>query len=169
MKSASSRIQSPVNKDSNEIESYSSNVENSEKIRSKSEIDPGKSLAYYLDFYNKKHMVLKLENNQDQLNHNLKQRKLNNHLLVDKFQSANCRKMNKHFKMGDRSFTLLSEKSTSEFATSSQNSIISNYKTEIENLKYTLPGNQQDLVKDFIKFSKSNNEQISMAKKHILK
>ena len=110
------------------------------------------------------------------MNKNLKSRKTelllktNNHLLENKHSLlSEGREMNKHFKMGDRSFTLLSEKSSLEFSTNSQNNIISNYKADIDNLKYKLADNQQDLVNDFIKFSKSNSEQVSMAKKHIQK
>jgi hypothetical protein len=178
MKSANSRIQSSVNKNSNKSDNYAigPNIDTSETVRSKSETEPGRSLAYYLDFYNKKHRILQLENNQNNLNKNLKSRKTelllktNNHLLENKHSLlSEGREMNKHFKMGDRSFTLLSEKSSLEFSTNSQNNIISNYKADIDNLKYKLADNQQDLVKDFIKFSKSNSEQVSMAKKHIQK
>lgn len=132
-------------------------VNNHPKVSPK---DTNKSLAYYLDFYNKKHLVLSLENKQNQLSKSLKHNtyinneslmKTNNQLLKNINTLGDSREMNHYETIGEKSLTLLKQKSNLEFSSNSQNSIISSYKTEIDNLKNRTNLNQTEIMNGFMK------------------
>ena len=130
-------------------------IENS--VRSKStrgSKESGKSLAYYLQVYNKKHEVLAIENNQNNLYSNLKQiskpnyrnneslMKTNNQLLkssTDLEFPTYSKAGQKDGAKNENSLLLVSQRSNLEFSSSQSNK-----------------SNPKNLVNDFVKINQSN-------------
>ena len=116
-----------------------------------SSTESGKSLAYYLDFYNKKHTILSLESNQNFLNQNLRQHHLR---CNDQILKTNNQLLNGNSKPKEESIT----SSNVEFNAPSYSESLRSHRGDTDlNLKNKLK--QKEIVNDFMKFNKPKSDQ----------
>lgn len=137
-------------------------VAGNSSVRSKSTTQPpsevpGKSLAYYLDFYSKKHMILSIENAQNNLYPSLKkgsQMAINQSLL-----KTNNQLLSKD--INDHVFPLKPVKNLNNpFADSKQALVFLSQKSNLETTSHSKVIKQRDIEQDFLKFNNSNAEYV---------
>ena len=137
-------------------------IGNNSSVRSKSSNQqnpdlPSKSLAYYLDFYSKKHMILSIENAQNNLYPSLKktsQMAANQSLL-----RTNNQLLAKN--INDHDFPLKPVKnSNNSYADTNKALFLLTQKSNLETTSHSKVIKQREIEHDFLKFNNANTEYI---------